>query len=160
MNETLSHIHHFEKGADASARPLLLLHGTGGDENDLVPFGRTIAPTASLLSPRGKVLENGMPRFFRRLTEGVFDEEDVRHRAQELADFVEAARARYGIAAPIALGYSNGATIAAAVLLMRPEVLAAAILLRAMAPLSQAAPVDLTDKQILILSGQRPNYSA
>jgi phospholipase/carboxylesterase len=79
----------------------------------------------------------------------------VRHRAQELADFVEAARARYGIAAPIALGYSNGANIAAAVLLMRPEVLAAAILLRAMAPLSQAAPVDLTDKQILILSGQR-----
>jgi len=155
MNETLSHIHHFEKGADASARPLLLLHGTGGDENDLVPFGRTIAPTASLLSPRGKVLENGMPRFFRRLTEGVFDEEDVRHRAQELADFVEAARARYGIAAPIALGYSNGANIAAALMLMRPEVLAAAILLRAMAPLSQAAPVDLTDKQILILSGQR-----
>jgi phospholipase/carboxylesterase len=114
-----------------------------------------IAPTASLLAPRGKVLENGMPRFFRRLAEGVFDEEDVRRRAQELADFVEAARVRYGIAAPIALGYSNGANIAAAVLLMRPQVLAGAILLRAMAPMSQVAPVDLTGKPILIVSGQR-----
>jgi len=155
MDETLSYIYRFEKGAEPNARPLLLLHGTGGDENDLIPLGRMIAPTAPLLSPRGKVLENGMPRFFRRLAEGVFDEEDVRRRVQELADFVEAARVRYGIVAPIALGYSNGANIAAAVLLMRPQVLAGAILLRAMAPFSQAPPVDLAGKPILIVSGQR-----
>jgi phospholipase/carboxylesterase len=155
MDENLSFIHRFEKGAAADARPLLLLHGTGGDENDLVPLGRMIAPDATILSPRGKVLENGMPRFFRRLAEGVFDEDDVRKRAQELADFIEQARARYGIAPPIALGYSNGANIAAALLLLRPEVLAGAILLRAMLPLSQTSPVDLTGKPVMIDSGAR-----
>ena len=155
MDETLSYIHRFEKGAKPDACPLLLLHGTGGDENDLLPLGRMIAPTAPLLSPRGNVLENGMPRFFRRLAEGVFDEDDVRRRAQELADFVEEARGRYSISSPIAVGYSNGANIAAAMPLIRPEVLAGAILLRAMAPLSQAPQVDLSGKPILIVSGQR-----
>ncbi len=155
MDETLSYIHRFERGAEPNARPLLLLHGTGGDENDLLPLGRMVAPTGPLLSPRGKVLENGMPRFFRRLAEGVFDEEDVRQRTQELADFIEQAVDRYGISSPIALGYSNGANIAAAMLFMRPEVLAGAILLRAMVPLSPAPPVDLTNKPILIVSGQR-----
>lgn len=77
MDKPLSYIHRFEKGSESDARPLLLLHGTGGDENDLVPLGRMIAPSAPLLSPRGKVLENGMPRFFRRLAEGVFDEDDI-----------------------------------------------------------------------------------
>jgi phospholipase/carboxylesterase len=153
MAEALSFIHRFEKGADA--RTLLLLHGTGGDENDLLPLGRMVAPDASFLSPRGKVLENGMPRFFRRMAEGVFDEDDVRRRAGELADFVAAARAHYGIPQPIALGYSNGANIAAAMLLLRPETLAGAILLRAMVPLRQTAPVDLTGKPVLIASGVR-----
>ena len=101
-----------------------------------------VAPDAPLLSPRGKVLENGMPRFFRRLAEGVFDEEDVRRRAQEIADFVEEARGQYGISSPIALGYSNGANIAAAILLVRPEALGGAILLRAMVPLSQSPPLE------------------
>jgi phospholipase/carboxylesterase len=155
MSEALSFIHHFEKGASPDAVPLLLLHGTGGDENDLVPLGRMIAPEAPLLSPRGKVLENGMPRFFRRLTEGVFDEDDVRRRANELADFIEAARARHGLVSPIALGYSNGANIAAAVLLLRPQALAGAILLRATIPLSNPAPVDLTGKPVFIASGMR-----
>jgi len=149
----LSFIHRFEKGADPALPPLLLLHGTGGDENDLVPLGRTIEPGATLLSPRGKVLENGMPRFFRRLADGVFDEDDVRRRAEELADFAVAARAHYGIAAPIALGYSNGANTAAAILLLRPDVLAGAILLRATVPLSQTSPVDLEGKPVLIISG-------
>jgi phospholipase/carboxylesterase len=153
MTETLSYIHRFEKGADAAAQALLLLHGTGGDENDLIPLGRMIAPGAALLSPRGKVLENGMPRFFRRLVDGVFDEDDVRQRANEVADFVVEARVRYGIATPIALGYSNGANTAAAMLLLRPEVLAGAILLRATVPLSQTSPVDLTGKPVLIVSG-------
>ena len=92
MAETLSYVHRFEKGTEADARSLLLLHGTGGDENDLVPLGRMVAPGAPLLSARGKVLENGMPRFFRRFGEGIFDEDDLRRRANELADFVEEAR--------------------------------------------------------------------
>jgi phospholipase/carboxylesterase len=150
--ETSGFIRRFEKGRPEE-RALLLLHGTGGDENDLIPLARMIAPTASLLSPRGTVLENGMPRFFRRLAEGVFDEGDVRRRANELADFVTNARARYGIASPIALGYSNGANIAAAMLLLRPSAVAGAILLRAMPPLAHPQPVKLDDVPVLIVSG-------
>jgi phospholipase/carboxylesterase len=150
----LSFIHLFEAGAGATARPLLLLHGTGGDEDDLVPLGRMVAPDAPLLSPRGKVLEHGMPRFFRRLAEGVFDEDDVRARAYELADFVAAARTTYRLAAPIALGYSNGANVAAAVMLLRPETLAGGILLRAVAPLAAPpATSGLAGKAALIVSG-------
>jgi phospholipase/carboxylesterase len=153
MSETLSFIHRFEKGATPDARPLLLLHGTGGDENDLLPLGRAVASGAPLLSPRGKVLENGMPRFFRRSAEGVFDEDDVRRRALELADFVEEAHVRYGIMPPIALGYSNGANVAAAVLLLRPEILGGAMLLRATVPLAKTQTVDLAGKQVLIVAG-------
>jgi phospholipase/carboxylesterase len=106
-------------------------------------------------------LENGMPRFFRRLAEGVFDEEDVRARAHELADFVTAARAHYRLAAPIALGYSNGANIAAAMMLLRPETLAGGILLRAMTPLGKAEESDgLADKPVLIVSGKRDPIAA
>ena len=152
--ETSGFIHRFEKGRPEE-RPLVLLHGTGGDENDLIPLARMIAPTASLLSPRGKVLENGMPRFFRRLAEGVFDEDDVRRRANELTDFVANARTHYGIASPIALGYSNGANIAAAMLLLRPSELAGAILLRAMPPLAHPQPVKLDGVPVLIVSGAR-----
>jgi len=153
MNAPLSFIHRFEKGADAAARPLLLLHGTGGDENDLMPLGRMIAPEAPLLSPRGKILENGMPRFFRRFADGKLDEDDVRLRANELADFVVAACRHYAIAAPVALGYSNGANTAAAILLLRSGVLAGAILLRVALPLSQPPPTDLTGVPVLINSG-------
>lgn len=154
MSNDLTFTHRFEPGTRLEAPPLLLLHGTGGDENDLLPLGQTVSPGSALLSPRGKVLEHGMPRFFRRLSEGVFDEDDLRRRADELADFVETARARYGIAAPVALGYSNGANIAAAMLLLRPNVLAGAILLRAMVPLSEPPQADLKDKPVLIVSGK------
>ncbi|MDB5566896.1 MAG: Hydrolase [Tardiphaga sp.] len=150
----LSFIHRFAPGNPREAAPLLLLHGTGGDESDLLPLGEAIAPGAALISPRGKVLEHGMPRFFRRLAEGVFDEDDVRRRANELADFVVEARKHYGLAAPIALGYSNGANIAAAMLLLRPEALAGAILLRAMVPLRDVPKVDLAGKPVLIVSGE------
>ena len=153
MSRGLSFIHRFEPGTDAGSPPLILLHGTGGNEDDLIPLGRTVAPNSALLSPRGKVLEGGMPRFFRRLSEGVFDEEDVRRRALELADFIGEAREAYGIAAPFALGYSNGANIAAAVLLLRPDVLAGAILLRAMVPLSHQPQPGLRGKPVLIVSG-------
>jgi len=156
MMPQLSFIHRFEPGTRPGARPLLLLHGTGGNEHDLIPLGQMVAPGAPLLSPRGKVLEHGMPRFFRRLAEGVFDEDDVRARARELADFIAAARQRYGIAAPVALGYSNGANVAAAVLLLRPDVLAGGILLRAMVPLSNAkVGSGLAGRAALIVSGAR-----
>src|SRR5437868_13185292 len=114
-------------------RTLLLLHGTGGNENDMIPLGRSIDRDASLLSPRGKVLENGAPRFFRRLAEGVFDEADVIARARELGAFVEAAAGRYGIDEKelTAIGYSNGANIAAAMILLGAASFPQAILLRA-----------------------------
>jgi phospholipase/carboxylesterase len=149
----LPYLHRFEPGTDRKATPVLLLHGTGGDENDLISLGRMVAPEAALISPRGKVSEGGMPRFFRRLAEGVFDEEDVKRRANELADFIGEARNTYGLAAPIALGFSNGANIAAAILLLRPEAQAGAVLIRAMVPLSQPPAVDLAGKPVLILSG-------
>jgi phospholipase/carboxylesterase len=153
MSKDLAFVHHFEPGTGAVAPPLLLLHGTGGDEQDLLPLGRMVAPNSALLSPRGKVLERGMPRFFRRLAEGVFDEDDVRRRAHELADFIADARERYRIGAPIALGYSNGANVAAAVLLLRPEQHSGAILMRATLPLSQVPKAELAGKPVLILSG-------
>lgn len=154
MTQSLSFIHRFEPGADPTRPPILLLHGTGGDEEDLLPLGRLIAPGSALLSPRGKVLEGGMPRFFRRLAEGVLDEDDVRFRAGELADFVAEARAAYRLAAPIAVGFSNGANVAAATLMLRPDALAGAALLRAMAPLRDPPKVDLTGKPVLQLSGR------
>ncbi len=148
---TQSFTHRFEPGGPP---PHLLLHGTGGDESDLLPLGRALSPGSALLSPRGKVLENGMPRFFRRFAEGVFDEDDVRRRAGELASFVAEAREAYGLGAPpVAVGFSNGANIAAALLLLRPEALAGAVLLRAMVPLKAPPPADLSGKQVLLLSG-------
>jgi phospholipase/carboxylesterase len=149
--QELSFIHRFEPGRE-DAPVLLLLHGTGGDENDLLPLGRAILPGASLLSPRGKVLEQGMPRFFRRLAPGVFDIEDLKLRTEELAEFVAAAAARYEFTLDrvIAAGYSNGANMAASLLLLRPEVLSAAILLRATVPLRVAALPDLRGKRVLL----------
>lgn len=150
----LSFQHRFEPATDAESVPLLLLHGTGGDEDDLLPLGRALSPGAALLSPRGQVLEGGAPRFFRRLAEGVFDEDDVVRRAGDLAHFVTAARAEYGIAAPLAVGFSNGANIAAALMLLHPGVLAGAVLLRAMVPLSTPPAGRLQGEPVLILSGR------
>ncbi|MBS7538753.1 alpha/beta hydrolase [Ancylobacter lacus] len=148
----LSFIHRFEPGT-ADRPPLLLLHGTGGDEHDLVPLGARVAPGVALLSPRGPVMEGAMPRFFRRLREGVFDEADVRRRAGDLAAFVAEARDAYGLAAPIALGFSNGANIAAALLQLHPEVLAGAVLVRAMVPLAQPPARPIPGTPVLMLSG-------
>lgn len=151
-------IHRFVPAPDGNiaANPtLLLLHGTGGDENDLIDLGKSVAPRANLLSPRGKVSENGMARFFRRLAEGVFDEEDLIHRTHELADFLEAASTHYGFSpsSVTALGYSNGANIAASLLLLRPGVLQQAVLLRAMVPLVPDKSPDLTGIRIFLASG-------
>jgi len=146
-------IHEFVPGH--SSRTLLLLHGTGGNERDLIPLGRELDPNAALLSPRGKVLENGMPRFFRRLAEGVFDLEDLKYRTTELADFVAAAAQHYGFASDnvVAVGYSNGANIAASILLLRPEILSAAILFRAMVPLIPDRQPNLSSIRVWIGAG-------
>lgn len=145
--------HRFVRGADPASPPLLLLHGTGGNEDDLLPLGWAIAPGATMLSPRGAVMENGMPRFFRRLAEGVFDEADLRHRTSELAGFIQGAREQYGIAAPVAVGFSNGANIAAALLMLNPGVLQGAVLLRAMAPFRRPPAAVLPGTPVLLLSG-------
>jgi predicted esterase len=146
-------IHEFVPGS--SSRTLLLLHGTGGNERDLVSLGRELDPNAALLSPRGKVLENGMPRFFRRLAEGVFDLEDLKRRTNELADFVAAAAQHYGFAGDrvVAVGYSNGANIAASMLLLRPETLSVAILFRAMVPLIPDKQPNLSSVRVWIAAG-------
>ena len=154
MVESSAFIHRFEPATAPGLPPLLLLHGTGGDENDLLPLGRAVLPGAALLSPRGQVLEGSMPRFFRRLAEGVFDEADLTKRTHELADFIADARTRYGLQAPVALGFSNGANIAAALLLLRPEALAGAALLRAMAPFAKPPEAQLSGKPVLLLSGK------
>ncbi|WP_118134941.1 alpha/beta hydrolase [Oceanicella sp. SM1341] len=151
--DILARPHRFEPATAPGRPPLLLLHGTGGDETDLLPLGRTLAPEAALLSPRGSVLENGMPRFFRRLREGVFDEADLARRTDELAEFIAAARAEYGLAAPVAVGFSNGANIAAALLLRHPGVLAGGVLLRAMRPFAAAPAPARSGTPVLLLSG-------
>jgi predicted esterase len=156
-DSALGFIHRFVPATDHSVdTTLLLLHGTGGNENDLLQLGQTLAPGAALLSPRGKVLENGMPRFFRRLAEGVFDLDDLRLNTHALADFVESAAVHYGLDAGriVAVGYSNGANIAASTLLLRPRVLSGAVLLRAMLPLEPEVVPDLMGVPVLLASGR------
>ena len=137
------------------AETLLLLHGTGGNETDLLAIGQVIMPGAGLLSPRGKILENGMPRFFRRFAEGVFDEEDVKARAAELGEFVKD-RARedgFDPSRVMAMGYSNGANIAAAMLLTGAARFRRAVLVRAMVPLTPETFPDLAGDEVLLASG-------
>jgi phospholipase/carboxylesterase len=149
-----SFIHRYLPGTDLTRHPLLLLHGTGGNEDDLIPVGEMIDPAASILSPRGKVMEGGMPRFFRRLGEGVFDYPDVIARTHELADFVAEQTTEHGVKKPIAVGFSNGANIAAAMLYRRPEVLAGVVLIRAMLPLPTGPEHALAGLPVMIISGR------
>jgi phospholipase/carboxylesterase len=152
----LGFIHRYIPASGKSSRLLLLLHGTGGDENDMLALGRSLDPDAALLSPRGKVLENGQARFFRRFAEGVFDEADVVNRAHELADFINAAAEQYEFEPQrlTAVGYSNGANAAAAVLLLRPDALANAILLRAMVVLSEPPDPQLRGHAVFLSVGE------
>src|ERR687894_22174 len=153
----LGFIHQFiPSSATQDKVTFLLLHGTGGNEQDLIPLGRELNPRAAMLSPRGKVLEAGMPRFFRRLAEGVFDIEDLKFRTNELADFIENASKLYSfdLEYMIAVGYSNGANIASSLLLLRPEILSAAILFRPMVPFIPDTLQDLISKNILICAGE------
>lgn len=153
-------VHRFEKGT--SADTLLLLHGTGGDENDLLELGRELAPHANLLSPRGQVLENGMPRFFRRIRPGVFDLEDLKLRTTELAAFIRDAASKYDLnpARVTALGYSNGANISASLLYREPGVLAGAALLRPMNPWPGAAASQLDGVRVLLSAGRYDSMSS
>lgn len=152
---TLERPHVWRDGAGDP--PLLMLHGTGGDEHDLLPLRDHLSPGAAVLSVRGTVLENGMPRFFRRLREGVFDEDDLRRRADDLADFVQTASEAYGITARslVAVGFSNGANIASALLLLRPGLLGAAVLLSAMIPFAEPPAADLGGTVVVISNGER-----
>jgi phospholipase/carboxylesterase len=146
----------------AAGPPLLLFHGTGGNEYDLLPLRDRLSPGAAVLSVRGTVLENGMPRFFRRIREGVFDEDDLRRRADELAEFVVEASSAYEIEdrSLVAVGFSNGANIASAILLQRPGLLAGAVLLAAMVPYAEPPAADLAGTLVIISNGDRDPMSA
>ena len=149
-------IHRFVPATTPEIPTLLALHGTGGDENDLIPLARMISPASAVLSPRGRVLEQGMPRFFRRLAEGVFDLEDLHLRTGELADFITVSAARYKFdpSRVVAVGYSNGANIAGSVMLSHPGVLAGGILLRPMVPFEPEALPDLHGTHVLLSAGR------
>ena len=156
MSEDLGFAHRFVPAEEPAAPTLLLLHGTGGDENDLLPLGRMLDERAALLSLRGKVLENGMPRFFRRLSIGVFDEEDLVNRTHELAGFVQRAVSEYDLDPRrlFAVGFSNGANIATSLLLLHPGLLAGAVLLRAMVPFEPETSPDLQSTRVYLAAGR------
>ena len=157
MTDALStYVHRYLPPEGDDARTLLLLHGTGGDENDLIQLGQMLLPDAGLLSPRGTVLEHGASRFFRRLAEGVFDLDDLRARTAELITFIDAASVKYGFDASqvVAVGFSNGANIASSILLTSPATFSSAVLFRPMVPFVPDEPVPLTGKRIFIGAGE------
>ena len=154
--DDLGFMHAFVPAKAPTSPTLLLLHGTGGDERDLLPLGRELWPGAALLGVRGKVLENGMPRFFRRLAEGVFDVDDLKLRTEELAQFIDAASERYEFSKKrlIAVGYSNGANIAASLILLHPHYLAGEVLFRAMMPFVPDLIRDFSHLSVFIGAGR------
>lgn len=147
--------HIFQKGNDPKKPTLLLLHGTGGTEQDLLPLAEIIDADANVLSVRGNVLENGMPRFFKRLAEGVFDEEDLIFRTKELNEFLDEAAEKYAFDRNniIAIGYSNGANIAASLMFHYQDALKGAILHHPMVPRRGVELPDLTGKSVFIAAG-------
>jgi phospholipase/carboxylesterase len=158
MNQTVSRpdlgfIHRFVPGSNPARPPLLVLHGSGGDENDLVPLAQRIAPGHTLISPRGKTNEQGITRFFRRDDDGAWDLNDLKHATLDLSGFVRRACAAYRIGRPIALGYSNGGNIAWSLMLRDPEALSGAILLRAMLPFDPRPLPDLRGMPVLLIAG-------
>jgi phospholipase/carboxylesterase len=157
VTDDLGFIHRFVPAEDpASRETLVVLHGTGGDENDLIGIGQAIAPGAAILSPRGNVLENGAPRFFKRLAEGVFDPKEVRSRAEELARFVRAATVTYRLDPTriFAFGYSNGANVASTVMLVEPGIFVGSILLRPMLVYEPTEKTHLSGSSVLISAGR------
>jgi phospholipase/carboxylesterase/glyoxalase family protein len=156
MSQDLGFVHRYIPG-DEDGTTLLLLHGTGGNEDDLIPLGQDLVPGAAILSPRGQISEHGAPRFFRRLAEGVFDMEDLVFRTHELAEFVEKAAEEYGFDKEklVGAGYSNGADIAASLILLHPGLLRAAVLFRSMVPLEPEVTPDLSGMPVFIAAGTR-----
>jgi len=157
MTGDLGFIHRFVPAEDkTSAEMLVVLHGTGGDENDLIGIGQAIAPGAAILSPRGNVLENGAPRFFKRLAEGVFDPKEVRSRGEELARFIRAAISTYALnpARIFALGYSNGANVASTVMFIEPGLLQGAILFRPMLVFEPDERPNLSGAGVFVSAGR------
>lgn len=157
MSDDLGFVHRFAPAEEpASGDALIVLHGTGGDENDLIGIGQAVAPGAAILSPRGNVLENGAPRFFKRLAEGVFDPKEVRSRGKELASFIRAAITRYSLDATriYALGYSNGANIASTVMFIEPDLLQGAIMFRPMLVFEPEGKNDLSGSRVFISAGR------
>ncbi|MDX2193965.1 MAG: alpha/beta hydrolase [Gemmatimonadales bacterium] len=149
-------VHRWLPSGEAKTRTLLLLHGTGGNEEDLIPLGRSLDPKANLLAPRGKVLEQGMPRFFRRERDGTFDQEDLKRRTDELAAFLSDAAKQYGFDKKrvLAVGFSNGANIASSLMLRKPNALAGAVLFRGMVPFEPAKMPELAGKPVLMRAGR------
>ncbi|HLR69990.1 MAG TPA: alpha/beta hydrolase [Pseudogracilibacillus sp.] len=148
--------HIFEQGTNPSRQTFLMLHGTGGTEHDLVPLATKLDPDANVLSVRGNVLENGMPRFFKRVREGVFDEEDLIFRTKELNGFLDTAAEQYEFNRNnvVAVGYSNGANIAASLLFHYKDALQGAILYHPMVPRRGMELPDLSGKNIFIGAGK------
>jgi phospholipase/carboxylesterase len=151
------YVHVHRPGAGPEAPALLLLHGTGATEHDLLPLAELLAPDAHVLSPRGRVTEGGMPRWFIRHAEGVFDQEDLRARTDELADWIPVAADGYGIDPTrlVAAGFSNGANIAASMLLRRPGTVRAALLFAPMVPFEPDTTPDLSGTAVFISAGRR-----
>lgn len=158
-NNDISRPHVFEKGT--SNRTLLLLHGTGADEFDLLQLGKAIDPAASVLSPRGMYLEAGMNRFFERYPDGTFNEASIDLGVSELAEFIAAAIKKYEIDAKqiFAVGFSNGANTAAALMVRHPELLTGAALFGSTKPYGEIAPVDLSGKRIWLANGDQDSYA-
>ena len=157
MTDDLGFIHRFvAAGEAASGETLIALHGTGGNENELIRIGQAIAPGAAILSPRGNVSENGAARFFKRLAEGVFDPKEVRSRAEELARFIRAAMAKYSLDVTrlYALGYSNGANVASTMMFIEPDLLQGAILFRPMLVFEPEERSDLSGSSVFISAGR------
>lgn len=154
--EASGFLFHWEPGV-ATGPVLVMLHGTGGSEHDLVPLGQRLLPGAPILSPRGRVLERGMPRFFRRLAEGVFDHDNVRDEADALATWIGSFVTTADLAPRprVAVGYSNGANIAAAMLLRHQDLFQGAVLLRPMVPLPEHYRGESSSSRVLVIAGQR-----
>ena len=157
---TLQRPHVFRPATAPGRAPLLLLHGTGDDEHGLLPLGEALSPGAALLAPRGTVLEGTAHRFFRRLREGVFDEDDLRARVAELADFLGEAEHEHGVEHGVepgswtAVGFSNGANMASAMLLSRPDTLAGAVLFAAVVPFAEPPAADLAGRAVAVVNGR------
>jgi len=153
----LGFVHIFVPSEKPDSPTLLLLHGTGGDERDLLGLGRELWPGAALLGVRGKVLENGMPRFFRRFAEGVFDVDDLKARTNELAEFIDLAAEHYGFSKRhlVAVGYSNGANIAASLIFLHPHYLAAGVLFRAQVPFTPDLVRNFSELSVFLAAGMR-----